>query len=146
MVECQNCQWRGQSARCDHIDPATLPERVAPGERMPYGQCPECGAVCHAIRPPQRSYIDGYLLDPSMIQWRYTGDETHPEASMLGVINILTVLHHIEAIEVDRHGEATNPECTAQLELLREMAEGDKLDTVQIGTRHYVIWMYPFTR
>lgn len=44
-VACENCTWIGLSDRCKPIQ--KLSERVAPGEIMPYGECPGCGAVCH---------------------------------------------------------------------------------------------------
>ncbi len=43
---CQNCQklWL-----LDQLNPDMpyLSERVAAGEPMPAGECPECGALCH---------------------------------------------------------------------------------------------------
>jgi len=45
-TKCENC---GKLWDEDDLDPIEdLYERVFPGEVMPYGQCPECGAVCHA--------------------------------------------------------------------------------------------------
>jgi len=44
-TECQNCNWMGERKDCDPID--DILERVAPGEPMPAGQCPKCGALCH---------------------------------------------------------------------------------------------------
>ena len=47
LYECQNC---GETWPEDRLEPVRhLTERVAPGERMPAGQCPDCGAVCHEI-------------------------------------------------------------------------------------------------
>lgn len=43
--ECQNCDWRGEDVR----PVVRLLERVGPGEPMPSGECPECGALCHLI-------------------------------------------------------------------------------------------------
>ena len=43
--ECQNC---GSGWDEDELYPLKhIHERVAPGEPMPSGECPECGAVCH---------------------------------------------------------------------------------------------------
>lgn len=41
---CQDCLWEGEEADCDPID--DIFERVSPGEPMPSGQCPLCGALC----------------------------------------------------------------------------------------------------
>ena len=43
-VTCQDCGWKGTVARCEPIAPRYLPERVAAGDVMPAGDCPECGA------------------------------------------------------------------------------------------------------
>lgn len=46
-VECQNC---GLQLTDDKLHPLQhVRARVLPGEVMPYGQCPDCGAVCHPI-------------------------------------------------------------------------------------------------
>jgi hypothetical protein len=45
LSECQNC---GESWHIDHLkDAQDLAQRVAPGEPMPAGECPACGALCH---------------------------------------------------------------------------------------------------
>lgn len=49
-VQCQNCDWKGDAG--DVRDINHLWERVQPGEVMPYGECPECGALCHKAREP----------------------------------------------------------------------------------------------
>jgi len=48
-VACQDCDWTGTESQCKEID--DFHERVSAGEIMPYGQCPECGALCHAEAP-----------------------------------------------------------------------------------------------
>jgi hypothetical protein len=53
LVACENCDWRGQP---DDLQPVCdLLERVAPGEPMPAGQCPDCGALAHYLddTPPR---------------------------------------------------------------------------------------------
>lgn len=46
LFECQNCGWKGPEEDLKkyihHIQ-----DRVAPGEPMPAGECPKCGALCH---------------------------------------------------------------------------------------------------
>jgi hypothetical protein len=44
-VNCDNCPWIGSERDCGEIQ--NLSGRVAPGEIMPAGECPECGALCH---------------------------------------------------------------------------------------------------
>jgi hypothetical protein len=45
--QCQNCEWTGQDADLAPI--YDIFERVAPGEPMPSGECPECGALCQPV-------------------------------------------------------------------------------------------------
>jgi len=45
---CQNCQEQWDA---DDLEPLKdVEERVAPGEPMPAGECPDCGAVCHGVK------------------------------------------------------------------------------------------------
>jgi hypothetical protein len=44
-VKCENCHWTGDADDCGELQ--NIHERVEPGEIMPYGECPECGCVCH---------------------------------------------------------------------------------------------------
>jgi hypothetical protein len=48
-IMCQNCSTLYREDELDAIDDVL--ERVAPGETMPWGQCPDsnCGAVCYPI-------------------------------------------------------------------------------------------------
>ena len=42
---CQNCDFVTQDR--DQLLPIRdIHQRVEPGERMPAGECPECGALC----------------------------------------------------------------------------------------------------
>jgi hypothetical protein len=43
--QCQNCQWEGRENWMNPIK--DLHQRVAPGEPMPAGECPKCGALCY---------------------------------------------------------------------------------------------------
>jgi Zn-finger nucleic acid-binding protein len=49
MHECQNCGKRWPLEKLKEVK--HLLERVLPGEPMPSGECPECGAVCHPVKP-----------------------------------------------------------------------------------------------
>lgn len=46
-AECQNCDWSGAIESCKPVQ--RLHERVAPGEPMPAGECPKCGALCQPV-------------------------------------------------------------------------------------------------
>jgi hypothetical protein len=43
--ECQNCDLPWNEDSLNPVEDLTM--RVAPGELMPAGECPACGAVCH---------------------------------------------------------------------------------------------------
>lgn len=49
-ASCANCDWRGDASACEEI--CDIQERIAPGEIVPCGQCPECGALCHLDPKP----------------------------------------------------------------------------------------------
>lgn len=46
-VACADCDWTGPESACPPLPDDSILERVGPGEIMPAGECPECGAVCH---------------------------------------------------------------------------------------------------
>jgi hypothetical protein len=113
---------------------------------MPYGECPKCHAVCHPPTPKHRSYIDGYPIDPSMVQWRFSGPEKAIEWNMLAVVEIAGTSYHLEAIQMDRQDKAWNPESRHIVDFLRSETDNEALDTAEIEGRNYVIWMHPFSR
>ena len=45
LFECQNCGDLWTEKELNEVQDVL--QRVAPGEKMPYGECPDCGAVCH---------------------------------------------------------------------------------------------------
>lgn len=47
IVECANCDWRGEESETNGLPEQGIFDRVAPGEIMPAGECPSCSAVCH---------------------------------------------------------------------------------------------------
>ena len=51
VVACQNCSWRGRLDQlgCQFEDIPDLKERIAPGEIVPAGECPQCGALAHLV-------------------------------------------------------------------------------------------------
>lgn len=50
-VECGNCGRVWHEKDLAHVFPdiPDLTKRIAPGEPVPYGECPECGALAHAV-------------------------------------------------------------------------------------------------
>jgi len=48
---CQNCDWSGPDSLLGEI--VDLHERVAPGEPMPSGECPECRCLCQPLDEPE---------------------------------------------------------------------------------------------
>lgn len=50
-VTCQDCNWKGTVRQTEPLAPRYLPERVLPGDIMPAGECPECGASA-MLDPP----------------------------------------------------------------------------------------------
>jgi hypothetical protein len=49
---CQNCGAIHKTNKLNEVKHLT--ERVAPGEPMPSGECPKCGALCQVIRKGAR--------------------------------------------------------------------------------------------
>lgn len=47
FAKCANCDWTGDTELLKPI--ADIHQRVAPGETMPAGECPECGCLAHII-------------------------------------------------------------------------------------------------
>lgn len=54
MSKCQNCDlvW-ADSILINPIPDLSM--RVAPGEIMPSGECPACGAVCHTVKKSKKA-------------------------------------------------------------------------------------------
>lgn len=54
MTECQDC---GMKQRISKVYPLplllNLSHRVLPGEEVPAGECPKCGALVHLVRMPK---------------------------------------------------------------------------------------------
>jgi hypothetical protein len=51
-VACNNCKWSGYESQLKSQFPyiPNLLDRIFPGEEVPVGECPECGALCHLTR------------------------------------------------------------------------------------------------
>jgi len=61
---CQNC---GSAFPAERELPAVqaLGQRVSPGELMPSGECPECGALCHLEAP--EGTVSSYAMPPAIV-------------------------------------------------------------------------------
>ena len=46
---CQNCEKVCTKDELEPLEERGIFERVSPGEPMPAGACPECGALCHSL-------------------------------------------------------------------------------------------------
>lgn len=45
--QCRNCNWHGSVDKADPVH--DMWSRVLPGEIMPAGDCPDCGALVHLV-------------------------------------------------------------------------------------------------
>ena len=63
-VECGNCGRVWDEADLAQIFPdiPNLTERIAPGEPVPFGECPECGALVHAVRETFMCQVCGKVV------------------------------------------------------------------------------------
>ena len=52
---CQNCRKTWTEDKLEEITHG-LWERVSPGELMPSGECPKCGALCHPLETAATPY------------------------------------------------------------------------------------------
>jgi len=64
QLECQNCGKRMVEADLKNAFPdiPDLCERVCPGEIVPWGECPDCGALVHEVPPPRSCKICGAIV------------------------------------------------------------------------------------
>lgn len=60
LSECQHCGLRWAEDELRVVRHLTM--RVLPGEPMPSGECPECGAVCHPVEQTDAGVV-GALND-----------------------------------------------------------------------------------
>jgi hypothetical protein len=53
IYKCENCDWSTRF-RKDVLPAKDLFQRVGPGEPLPEGECPECGALVHRTKGPDQ--------------------------------------------------------------------------------------------
>lgn len=67
LCRCQNCDWTGPESAAEPVH--DIWSRVAPGEPMPAGDCPVCGALVQPVDgadpDEQARTITAYVLDPA---------------------------------------------------------------------------------
>ncbi len=50
IYACQNCEWKGTEAELAPY--SDMEKRLEPGDTVPEGECPECGACCWPEETP----------------------------------------------------------------------------------------------
>jgi hypothetical protein len=100
LCRCANCDWEGPMSQTRPI--RRLGERVEPGEEMPAGECPQCGALAHlasgsslyGVKYTIRSGIDRSVVASNCLSVR--------AASESGAkVNVVRLVH-----ELDPHADA----------------------------------------
>lgn len=71
IVACENCGWEGDASECEKMPVESIPERVDGGEIMPYGECPDCGAVCHSTEVFDVTDLDAAEASAILAALRY---------------------------------------------------------------------------
>ena len=90
-VTCQDCGWKGTVRQTEPLAPRHLPERVLPGDVMPAGDCPECGASA--------------MLDPDTTKpaLRIATMPNPEQATHFAARPAARSLVHVMATAIDRH-------------------------------------------
>jgi hypothetical protein len=76
---CQNCDWTGEASTLNIIKDVF--QRVAPGEFMPSGECPKCGALCHEIKISAKADDDTDEIIRKLAITEWASDEINIDAS-----------------------------------------------------------------
>jgi hypothetical protein len=63
-VACPNCDWHGTDDELDEYH--DFWSRIAPGDTMPHGDCPECGAFCYEAKP---GYVAELTKEFERFEW-----------------------------------------------------------------------------
>ena len=63
-VECVNCGKVSDEKDLTHVFPniPDLTERISPGEPVPFGECPGCGALVHSMRETFMCRVCGVVV------------------------------------------------------------------------------------
>ncbi len=60
-VRCDNCDWTGTSKDLNEWI-SDIQERIYPGEIVPAGECPECGACAHVVKALDDSIVEAKAM------------------------------------------------------------------------------------
>jgi hypothetical protein len=68
VIACQGCDkvWREDQVIPLESVPDLL-QRIAPGEVVPFGECRECGSLCHKLDVKEAAEAQAKLLAPHLI-------------------------------------------------------------------------------
>lgn len=93
--ECQNCDWTGPASELEPLEEAGIFEIVSPGEIMPHGRCPQCGAVAHEVETPTAEdqwrnlalQFDGHRIEAlSLLRYVSEAQDSAEAADRIGEI------------------------------------------------------------
>jgi hypothetical protein len=118
-ISCQNCDARYTQDELDRID--DVHERILPGDTMPSGQCPECGAVCFPITPSPIAVMSIWTL---VNHW--DGDTSvglYPSEQMAYVALVHDIYPNLE--------ELTPPSDDIKRDVLLALLAGDVTDVAK---------------
>ena len=101
-VTCQNCNWQATVAACEPIAPRYLPERVAAGDIMPAGECPECGG--NALLDPAASQPRARIVPVTNPEHATHFMRPSRAQSLAHVMATLTHACTYRVQDLDRHG------------------------------------------
>ncbi|MCF8026678.1 MAG: hypothetical protein K9K82_14470 [Desulfobacteraceae bacterium] len=127
-IICQNCDFTGAAEELKYRFPAIpdLVNRIEPGDPVPFGECPECGALVHEVEEikeqfeaeesPEKQVVfkEGdriYWHDPEdgiTSNYGTVVDTDHPELIVLKMDSgseVEALLHELEFIETPKPTE-----------------------------------------
>jgi hypothetical protein len=91
-VVCDNCDWQGVAQELDDI--ADAQERLTPGDEVPAGQCPECGALAYLSKEekPRKVYVvQGVHWSVPNTHLHLFGDREKANAKARELVNTLLI-------------------------------------------------------
>ena len=104
LTECQNCATIRPERDLNEIQ--NYDQRVEPGESIPVGECPDCGALCH----PTKSKFDATTIDPAQ-QRHYDEYQRDPGHGAHGTCSDCRIVAGLPTLPPDP--EDQNPERAA---------------------------------
>lgn len=80
---CQDCDWQGPASALDMV--SEIEERIAAGEIVPAGQCPECGALASLDEPEARPGPADVVIPRVLLQRLVNAADTTAEEWKTGI-------------------------------------------------------------